>query len=342
MKQFLKLIGLLFVVFGFHRALAVPAKPDSDMSKVLKALDAKGGKPIESLTAEEARRQPSPTDAVKTVMSDEKKTPPTDSIFVKEIKVQGQAGMIPARLYSPPGQKTALPIVVYFHGGGFVLASNDTYDATPRSLAAQTGAIFVSVEYRKAPESKFPAAHEDAFAAYKWVLGHAGTFGGDPRNVAVAGESAGANLALNVAIRARDEKIQMPVHELLVYPVASNNLNSESYKDYAAAKPLNKPMMEWFVKQYTRTPEDAKDPRINLVSANLKGLNPATVITAQIDPLLDDGKALVEKLKSDGVKVEYKNYPGVTHEFFGMASVVKEAKNAQKFASDELKSALKR
>ncbi len=322
-------------IFASTAVTAKTGQPDKDMNKVLNELSAKGGKPIESLSAVEARMQPTPADAVKELMKKENKTKQPDLAEVREIEVDGAAGKIPARLYVPKA-KGPLPIVVYYHGGGFVIASNDVYDATPRSLAEKTKAIFVSVEYRKGPEFKFPAAHDDAFAAYKWVVAHAASFGGDPKKIAVAGESAGGNLALNVAIRARDEGIQKPTHELLVYPVAGNDMNSESYKENAAAKPLNKPMMEWFIKNYTRTPEDVNDPRLNLVAANLKGLAAATVITAEIDPLRTEGKNLADKLKAAGVAVEYKNYNGVSHEFFGMASVVEEANDAQKFAAKEL------
>ncbi|MBC7742531.1 MAG: alpha/beta hydrolase [Bdellovibrionaceae bacterium] len=317
-------------------AIAKTGQPDKDMKKVLSELMAKNGKPIETLSAVEARTQPTPADAVKEVMRKEHNTKQPELAEVKEIQVDGASGKIPARLYIPKA-KGPLPVVVYYHGGGFVIATNDVYDATPRSLAEQTKAIFVSVEYRKGPEFKFPAAHDDAFAAYKWVVSNAASFGGDAKKIAVAGESAGGNLALNVAIKARDEGVQTPTHQLLIYPVASNDMNSESYKENAAAKPLNKPMMEWFIKNYTRTPEDVNDSRLNLVAANLKGLPPATIIAAEIDPLRTEGKNLADKLKSAGVEVEYKNYKGVSHEFFGMASVVKEARDAQKFAAKELK-----
>ncbi len=316
------------------------AKPESDMSKVLDQLQGKNGKAIETLTAEEARQQPTPADAVKDLIAKNKNVKESKLADVHEIQVAGGKGMIPARIYIPLG-KGPFPIVVYYHGGGFVIATNDTYDATPRSLAEQMKVIFISVEYRKAPEAKFPAAHDDAFAAYKWVLANAASFGGDPKHVAVAGESAGGNLALNVAIRARDEKIQLPAHELLVYPVAGNDMNTESYKENAAAKPLSKPMMAWFIKQYTNTAAEANDPRLNLMAANVKGLNPATVITAEIDPLRSEGKSLADKLKQAGVKVEYKNYKGVTHEFFGMAAVVDDAKEAQKWAAKEMSRSLR-
>ncbi|MGE3261998.1 MAG: alpha/beta hydrolase [Bacteriovoracia bacterium] len=333
------ILSVLAVSFSAAFAIGAPSRPRSDMNKVLNELLEKEGQPIETLTAEEARKQPTPTDAVQSILLREKIKPKSDLASVADTKVQGAEGMIPVRVYTPKG-KQPLPVVVYFHGGGFVIATNDVYDATPRALAEQTGAIFISVEYRKAPEHKFPAAHDDAFAAYKWVLRNAASLGGDPKRIAVAGESAGGNLAINVAIRARDEKVQAPAYQVLVYPVASNNMNSPSYEENAGAQPLNKPMMEWFVKQYLHSPAEAADPRINLLAANLKELPSATVITADIDPLRSEGKELADRLKAAGVKVEYKNYKGVTHEFFGMAAVVGEAKSAQKLAAKNLKKAL--
>lgn len=340
---------LLMSTILIFSGLAMSARsnmPNEEMSKVLKELDKKGGKPIESLSVDEARMQPTPTDAVRTVMAQSKdaNTELLELSEVKDITVDGGAGLIPARMYKPYAKgkdKKAMPVVVYFHGGGFVLADNDVYDATPRALANKTKAIFISVEYRKAPENKFPAAHEDAFAAYKWVVNNAASFGGDPKRVAVAGESAGGNLALNTAIRARDEKFQLPTHELLIYPVAGNNMDTDSYKKYSDAKPLSKPMMNWFFDNYLNTPAERNDPRINLINANLKGLNPCTIITAQIDPLRSEGEELAKQMKKQGVAVRYRNYEGVTHEFFGMAPVLRDARSAQELASARLKSSFK-
>lgn len=316
------------------------ASPNKEMNTVLTELAKKGGKPIETLTPGEARKQPTPTDAVRSVMKSKKEAPVT-KVVVQEIMLEGGAGPIPARVYIPEGANKPIPVVVYFHGGGFVIADNDVYDATPRSLADQTKSIFIAVEYRKAPENKFPAAHEDAFAAYKWVLANAGSFGGDPKRVAVAGESAGGNLALNVAIRARDEKIQIPAHELLIYPLAGNYMGTASYKENANAKPLNRAMMGWFMDQYLSDPSQKDDKRINLLMANFQGLNNATIITAQIDPLRSEGNELADKMKAQGVDVTYKNYKGVTHEFFGMAPVLKEAREAQKLAARDLTKSFK-
>ncbi|RZA26439.1 MAG: alpha/beta hydrolase [Proteobacteria bacterium] len=315
-------------------------KSNKQMQAVLDELGALKGKPIETLSPEEARKQPSPDIAVKNLMTKKNIQPPKSTVTTQDIEIDGASGKIAARVYKP-GNKTNLPLVVYYHGGGFVIATNDTYDATPRSLSQMTDAIWLSVEYRKAPENKFPAAHDDAFAAYQWALKNAASLGADPKRIAVAGESAGGNLALNVAIMARDKGVPLPLHEVLVYPVAGNDMNTASYRDNADAKPLNKPMMAWFVKHYTRTEADTKDPRINLLAADLKGLNPATIITAQVDPLRSEGKELARKLEEAKVKVKYKNYEGVAHEFFGMATVVDEAKDAQDLAADELKDALK-
>lgn len=340
------LVSLLaFASLQIFGALGAQSKmPTEEMQKILTEMDKKGAKPIETLNADEARKQPTPTDAVRSVMAQSRdaNTEMLEVSEVKDITVEGAAGLLPARLYKPyTKDKGPLPVVVYYHGGGFVLADNDTYDATPRSLASKSKAIFISVEYRKAPENKFPAAHEDAYAAYKWVVANAASFGGDPKRVAVAGESAGGNLALNTAIRARDEHFQLPTHELLIYPLAGTNTETESYKKFGNAKPLNKSMMNWFMDNYLNTPADKNDPRINLVNANLKGLNPCTIITAQIDPLQSEGKDLAKKMKKQGVKVSYRNYDGVTHEFFGMAPVLREARSAQEMAAARLKKSFK-
>ena len=249
-------------------------KLDTDMKAVLDATTALGGKPIETLSAAEARQQPTPTDGVKTLLT-QKGKPTSDPMQVatKEIMVAGGAGQIPARVYTPTDAKAgeALPVVVYYHGGGFVIATNDTYDSSARAISHGAKAIVVSVEYRKAPEAKFPAQQDDAFAAYKWVLANAGSIGGDPKKIAVMGESAGGNLAINTAIAARNAGVQMPLYEVLVYPMAGTDMNTPSYMDSANAKPLNKAMMAWFYQQAT-TPADMADPRLNIyASADLHG-----------------------------------------------------------------------
>jgi len=326
-------LGLLSAVSYVH-AKSSPAKPDMHMQKVMDALASLGGKPIETLSPEEARKQPSPADAVKKVLTDSGKTiAPEAGVTVTDMKVPGPLGDIPVHVYTPEG-KGPFPVMVYYHGGGFVIADTKTYDASPRALAKGAKAIMVAVDYHQAPENKFPAAANDAYAAYSWVLKNAHTFNGDPKRVAVGGESAGGNLATVVSMMARDKNEPMPVHQLLVYPVVDNDMTRPSYVKNASAKPLNKATMQWFFKHYAGDPSSPY--ALPIKAESLKGLPAATIIAAEIDPLLSEGKAYADRLKKDGVKVTYKEYKGVTHEFFGMSAVVPKAKAAQELAVKEL------
>lgn len=317
---------------------------DADMRKVLVELNGLGGKPLATLSPEEARKQPTPADAVKSLLTKEKKkTTPTEVAKVDDRKFPGADGKdLAMRIYTPKtSDKAPLPVVVYWHGGGFAIADIDTYDASARAIAKGADAIVVSADYRRAPEHKFPAAHDDAIAAYDWVLKNAASFGGDAQRVAVAGESAGGNLAANVSIAARDKGMPMPKHQLLVYPLAQTNMETKSYQEWANAKPLDKANMGWFVQQYLKPTEKA-DPRISLVDAKLQGLPETTIVLAEIDPLRTDGEMFAERLEKADVKVEKKTYQGVTHEFFGMGSAVDDAKDAEDYAAGRLKSALKK
>ena len=320
-------------------------RADAEMRRVLTKLIQLGAKPLGTQTVEETRHGPSPADAVKAVLKDQGKDP---AALVAAMGVKKQdltyptAGTTQAiRIYTPAGASGPLPVIVFIHGGGWVIADLDTYESSALALAKKTGAIVASVEYRHAPESRFPAAHEDTYAAYKWVLQNAASFGGDSKRVAIAGESAGGNMAIDVAIRARDEKVQAPLHMLLVYPIAGTDLTTPSYKQNEHAVPLSKPAMEWFVKNTIQSPADLQDPRLNVSGkANLVGLPPATIINAEIDPLASDGQMLADKLRAAGVKVTQQLYKGVTHEFFGMDAVVHQAARAQDLAARDLKAAL--
>lgn len=321
-----------------------PAKADGPMQKVLDELASLGGKPIETLSPEEARQQPTPTDAVHALLRKAGKEPKSDDLGVKttDIAIPGAAGPIQARIYKPHdhSQDKLHPVVVYFHGGGFVIADLDVYDGGPRAVSRFADVVVLSVHYRQAPENKFPAAHDDAVAAWKWALANAQSIGGDPRKVAVMGESAGGNLAINVSIAARDQGLQAPLHQVLVYPLVGNDLNTESYIENATAKPLNKPMIEWFVKHTFNDQNETADPRVNVVgAADLRGLPSSTVILAEIDPLRTEGEMLAEKLEAAGNDVRHKTFNGSTHEFFGMGLVVPDAAVAQQFAAHDLKKA---
>ncbi len=313
-------------------------KPNPQMQAVLDQLTALKGKPMETLSAKEARQQPTPADAVMALLKHQGKSTAPEAVGnVENRTIAGAGGTIPIRIYTPKGEGP-FPVIVYYHGGGWVIADLDTYDSSPRALANAAQAVVVSSHYRQAPEHKFPAAHGDAFAAYQWTLKNAESIRGQSQNIAVVGESAGGNLAASVSMMARDRNLQIPVHAVLVYPVAAHDFNTPSYQENANAKPLNKAMMGWFFEKYLSKPEEAKSPMISLVNApNLKGFPPTTIITAEIDPLRSEGQMLAEKLQQVGVKVNYKNYDGVAHEFFGMGAVLPEAKQAVALAAQDLK-----
>ncbi|WP_029275189.1 alpha/beta hydrolase [Pedobacter borealis] len=312
-----------------------------EMQAVIEKLNSYGDKPLETLSAADARKNHTPTDAVMDLAKQNNITIPTTKVDTigKDIDVTG--GKIHLRIYTPKAGNGPYPLIVYYHGGGFVIANLDVYNASAQALAEQVGAVVVSVAYRLAPENKFPTAHNDAFTAYEWAVKNAVDLKADPAKIAIVGESAGGNLAANVSIMARDRHIMLPVHQVLIYPIAQADMNTESYKMYEKAKPLNKAMMGWFTEKYLTTIIEAQDPKISLVNANLNGLPSTTIITAEIDPLHDDGVILADQLKAAGVKVDSKNYEGVTHEFFGMALLVPEAKAAQAYAAHQLKAAFK-
>jgi len=308
---------------------------------VLDELAALGGQPIETLTPPEARKQPTPTDAVMAVLRKQgKPTTPEPGVTTLDRTIPGPAGALPVRIYTPTEGTAPYPVIVYFHGGGWVIGTKEVYDGGARGLSKRTGAIVVSVDYRLGPEHKFPASHDDAVATYKWAVTNARSIQGDSTRMALAGESAGGGLAVATAIAARDQQLMAPRHVLSVYPIAGTDTTTPSYVQNAMAKPLNRAMMSWFFNHYLRNAADRQDPRVNLVAANLRGLPPVTIINAQIDPLLSDGEMLAQRLRDAGVTVDQKTYDGVTHEFFGMAAVVDKARDAQQMGADGLKKGL--
>jgi acetyl esterase/lipase len=316
------------------------ASADSDMRQVIETYLDMNPQPLHTLTPEAARQQPTPADAAMKLIRERKLDRKADlGVVTQDIEIPGAAGPLPARIYKMHESDKPHPVVVYFHGGGWVIANINVYDAGPRAVSKFGDMIVVSVGYRQAPEHPFPAAHEDAFAAYQWVRANAASFGGDKTRIAVMGESAGGNLAAGVAMMARDRGVQPPIHMALIYPVAGVDMNTPSYIENAAAVPLGKPAMEWFVKHVFQDKADLKDPRINLVEADLTGLPSATVITAEIDPLRSEGELLAQRLTDQGVAVRHKTFDGATHEFFGMGLVVKDAAAAETMVAHELKKA---
>ncbi len=317
---------------------------DDQMWAVIDQFIKFGTPPLPTLTPRQARMTPSVTDAVNTLLANNNRTARQFSLTISQQVIPTGPPAAPdsllVRMYKPAGASGSLPVIVYYHGGGWVIGSLDVYEPSCKALAQNTGAIVVSVDYRLAPEAKFPAAHEDAFAAYQWVVNNAASFGGNPAKVAVAGESAGGNMALTTALLAKQRSVALPKHILAVYPVANNDLTTASYVQYAAAVPLNKPNVVYFTSLYFNTPADGDSQLISLTDvADLRGLPPTTIIGAEIDPLQTEGMQLRDKLTAAGVTVNYQLYPGTTHEFFGTYDVVPKADEAQKYAATQLKAA---
>ena len=294
------------------------------IQRVLQVMAEANLKPIEAMTPAEAREQIEAT-------AQGRKAEPLLVDRVQERLVSGPAGDIRLRLYWPD-KAAPLPAIVYYHGGGHVIGSLDTHDLIARNLCAGAEALVVSVDYRMGPEHKFPAAVEDSFAALKWVHANAKDHGADPNRIGVHGDSAGANLATVVALMARDAGGPRLRLQSLVYPVADYGLVGDSYDKYAQGYGLlTRESMVWFRNHYLRSPKDAEDWRASPINApSLGNVAPAIVITAECDVLHDDGQRYTEALRRADVPVEYKEYSGMIHGFFGMMPVVDDAMNAQR------------
>ncbi|OJZ76022.1 hypothetical protein BRW65_00770 [Mycobacterium paraffinicum] len=243
-----------------------------------------------------------------------------------ELPVPG-APPAPARIYWPD-HDGPLPGIVFFHGGGFVVSSVEGHDAFARKLAAGAGAVVVSVDYRLAPEHRFPAAVNDAVAATSWVFDHAASLGIDPARIAVAGDSAGGNLAAVACLRARDHGGPPLTAQLLIYPVLDARRDSASYRRNATGYFLTAAHMTWFWDQYLDG-ADPDDPDVSpLCAPNLTGLPPAIIVVAEHDPLRDDGRTYAELLSGTGNDVRLLDYPGMFHGFFGLVDQLPAARQA--------------
>jgi len=253
--------------------------------------------------------------------------------------VPGPAGQIPVRIYTPVGT-APFPVLVYFHGGGWVIGNLDTHDGICRSLANRVGCLVVSVDYRLAPEHRFPAAPEDCYAATRWLAEHAGSLGGDKGRIAVGGDSAGGNLAAVVALMARDRGGPKLAFQLLVYPATDTDFETRSYRENSEGYFLTRADMVWFWNHYAPRDEDRRNPyAAPLRAASLRGLPPALVITAEFDPLCDDGNAYAARLREDGVPVRLSQQDGLIHGFFQMGAVIDRGRASVDEASRALKDA---
>ncbi|MFZ1989144.1 MAG: alpha/beta hydrolase [Alphaproteobacteria bacterium] len=256
--------------------------------------------------------------------------------------IPGPAGDIPARIYTPiAAGGAALPCLLFYHGGGFVIGNLDSHDALCRALANDAGVKVIAVDYRLAPEAKFPAAVEDAFAALKWTEANAMDLGIDPNRIAVGGDSAGGNLAAVVSILARDEGQTRITFQLLIYPWLDFLEASYSREAFASGYFLDEVTLAWFTHSYANSPDDYKDYRMSpLRAASHKHLPPAHIMTAGYDPLRDEGRAYAEKLRDAEVPVTYKEYSGLMHGFANMTAVIEEGRAAVKEAAAALKAGL--
>jgi acetyl esterase/lipase len=320
-------------------ALGAPTQPDPDMQRVLDAWKAFRGRPVQLLTASQARSQPCLTAAVPVVQRKlGKSTAPQPVASVRTTTVPGEVGDLPSRVYQPAGQGP-FPVVVYFHGGGWVLGSIEDYDASARALANAAGAVVVSVGYRQAPEHPYPAPLKDAYAAFAYVKKNAPEFAGDKRRVAIAGEGSGANLAAAVCLMAMDLRGPMPIHQVLICPITDLSTDSPSFRSNAHALPYGKAAIQWFLSHYIAKKSDRQSPYISILKKPASDLPPATIIVAGLDPLASEGEAYHRHLLDYAVDSQIAIFKGVTADFFGTAAVVAKAKRAVDFTGQRLRKA---
>lgn len=320
-------------------ALAAPPKADADMRRLLDTWSSLRGRPVETLTAAQARSQPGLQTAVGVLLKKlGKPTRPQPVARVESITLPGAEGDLPARLYTPAGQGP-FPVLVYFHGGGWVLGGLEEYDASARALANAAGCVVVSVGYRQAPEHPYPAAVLDAYAAFNHVADRASELGGDRRRVAVAGEGSGANLAAAVCLMAMEKGTVLPLHQLLICPITNTAFDTPSYRRNANARPYSKAAMQWFFQQYLEKKGQGASPYVAILKKSALDLPPATVIVAELDPLASEGEAYHKHLVNSAVDSQLGLYHGVTADFFGTGAVVGKAKKAVDFAGRRLRKA---
>src|SRR5262245_62090440 len=303
---------------------------DPQAQKILEATAALNLPPTEEMTPAAARESMrSRTDAL---------GPVEDVARIDDHRVPVDGGEITVRCYTPAG-RGPFPAYVYFHGGGWVIGDSETHDGICRSLANASKCVVASVDYRLAPEHKYPVAAEDAFAATRWVAREGARLGVDGRRLAAGGDSAGGNLAAAVCLMSRDRGGPAIGLQVLVYPVTQYGLDTRSYRDYADGYLLTKNAMRWFWDHYLARPEDGASPYASPLSArSLEGLPPALVITAEYDPLGDECEAYAARLREAGVPVTQTRYPGMIHGFLRMINQVDKARAAR----DEIAAALRK
>ncbi|HEY7389305.1 MAG TPA: alpha/beta hydrolase [Bryobacteraceae bacterium] len=306
---------------------------DPEARALLEFMDAQGGPPLESLDPAEAR-------ATRTGPMAQMGGEPEPLERIQDISIPGPATSLPARIYATTTGGLR-PGYIYFHGGGFVFGNLDTHDTVCRSFAKQSGAVVVSVDYRLAPEHKFPAAVDDCYAAVTWVAANTESLGIDRQRIAIGGDSAGGNLATVAAMRCRDAGGPPLVAQILVYPVADlSSQDTPSHRECGEAYFLTSAAMTWFNGHYLPFPDLARHPEASpFLAPNVAGLPPALVITAEFDPLRDEGEAYARRMREAGVPVTISRYPGMIHGFVSMHGMLNAGRQAIREAAEFLQSA---
>lgn len=307
---------------------------DPQVEKLLQSLAKLETPPLHTLDIIKAREV-----AQKTTIPevDSVKIIPDAVVNIENRKIPGLLTEIPIRIYTPLGN-SPFPILVFFHGGGWVMGSIDAADNICRTLANKAGCIVVSVEYRLAPEHKFPAAIEDAYTATKWVADNAANINGDRNLIAIGGDSAGGNIAAAVTLMARDRGFPNIIYQLLFYPATNYAFDTNSYQQYGQNYPLTTELMMCYWNHYLPNPEVGNNPYASpLLATNLSNLPPALIITAEFDPLRDDGELYAHRLKEAGVSVKLIRYDGMIHAFVGLADLLDKGKQALNDAETQLR-----
>ena len=305
---------------------------DPQAKAFLEMLASSGAPPIEQMPLADAR-----TVRAEMIAAGGPEQPVAE---VQNRTIPGPAGPIAVRVYRPV-KNEILPALVFFHGGGFVICSLETHDRQCRVLANASGCTVIAVDYRLAPENKYPAAVDDAYAATRYVAEHASEFGIDPNRIAVGGDSAGGNLATVVSHLSRDRGGPRLKFQLLIYPLVDFYDESPSMQQYSKDHFLTREGMAWFAKSYLPSREAGLEPSASpLNAADFRGLPPAMIITGECDPLRDQGETYARKLQAAGVPVALKRYEGMIHPFVQFAGVLDTAKLALKDAAEALRTAL--
>ena len=307
---------------------------DPQIEGVLKLIEDAGHPEFWQLTPEQARAAFEKTAPI----LDAK---PVEVFNVENLKIPSPSGNIPLRIYIPAESQQPLPILLWLHGGGFVVGGLNSYDSICRQLTKRAECIVVSVDYRLAPDHKFPAAVEDCFATLQWVVKYAGAFGADPTRIAIGGDSAGGNLSAVTAILARDAGlVKNIVLQLLIYPCTAVKPDTDSHYQYAEGYLLTRKNMLWFIDNYLNDESDTQDFRYApLITEDLSHLPPALIIVADHDPLYDEGVAYAGRLRAAGNQVELSDYQGAIHGFYSMSGATDIAKQALEESATALKKA---